>query len=150
MTLSGYGALRSLDDYFQESGRCGRSGDNGKSVVYWKPSKCPARKELRTTHDTELMAVRRYLENTLDSQHKRLLAYVDPICAQSGKEPSHCCDVGSQHKRLLAYVDPICAQSGKEPSHCCDVGSHVTSWKTSDISHSALHKHLPIVKLVSD
>ena len=88
-----YGAPQSLDDYFQESGRCGRSGDNAKSVVYWKPSECPARKELKTTRDTELMAVRRYLENSSDCRRKRLLAYFDPNCAQSGKEPSRCCDV---------------------------------------------------------
>ena len=68
-------------------------GDNAKSVVYWKPSECPARKELKTTRDTELMAVRRYLENSSDCRRKRLLAYFDPNCAQSGKEPSRCCDV---------------------------------------------------------
>ena len=31
-----YGAPRSLEDYFQESGRGGRNGDNAVSVVYWK------------------------------------------------------------------------------------------------------------------
>ena len=40
-----YGAPRSIDDYFQESGRGGRSGDDAKSVIYWSLADCPLRKE---------------------------------------------------------------------------------------------------------
>ena len=84
---------KSLDDYFQESGRCGRSGENAKYVVYWKPSECPSRKKIKTTRDAELMAVRRYLENTSECRHKWLLAYFDPGHAHTSKEPTYCCDV---------------------------------------------------------
>ena len=87
-----YGAPQSLDDYFQESGRCGRSGENAKSVVYWKPSECPSRKEIKTTRDAELMAVRRYLEKTSECRRKWLSAYFDPGHAHTSKEPTHCCD----------------------------------------------------------
>ena len=88
-----YGAPQSLDDYFQKSRRCGRSGENAKSVVYWNPSECPSRKEIKTTRDAELMAVRRYLEHTSGCHRKWLLAYFDPDHAYTSKEPTHCCDV---------------------------------------------------------
>ena len=35
-TVVHYGAPRSLEEYFQESGRGGRSGCSARSVVYWK------------------------------------------------------------------------------------------------------------------
>ena len=41
-----YGAPSSIDDYFQESGRSGRSGDHATSVIYWKPIDAPSRKDL--------------------------------------------------------------------------------------------------------
>ena len=41
-----YGAPRSIDDFFQESGRAGRSGAQAKSVVYWKPSDAPLKRVL--------------------------------------------------------------------------------------------------------
>ena len=59
-----YGAPSSIDDYFQESGRGGQSGGEAQSVIFWKPSDCPLRKDLATTLDHEMAAVRRYLENT--------------------------------------------------------------------------------------
>ena len=40
-TIYHYGAPRTIDDFFQESGRAGRSGAQAKSVVYWKPSDAP-------------------------------------------------------------------------------------------------------------
>ena len=58
-----YGAPQSIDDYFQESGRGGRSGDPAESIVYWRPKDCPMRKELITLRDHEVASVRRYLEN---------------------------------------------------------------------------------------
>lgn len=42
-TMIHYGAPHSIDDYFQESGRGGRSGGDAHSVVYWKPIDCPIR-----------------------------------------------------------------------------------------------------------
>ena len=35
-----YGAPQSLEDYFQESGRAGRNGEDAVSTVYWKPVDC--------------------------------------------------------------------------------------------------------------
>ena len=40
-TIIHYGAPRSIDDYFQESGRGGRTGHYAESIVYWTPSDCP-------------------------------------------------------------------------------------------------------------
>ena len=45
-TIIHYGSPQSIEDYFQESGRGDRSGSNAQSLVYWKPSDCPRRKEL--------------------------------------------------------------------------------------------------------
>lgn len=36
-TVIHYGAPRSLDNYFQECGRAGRSGEQAYSVIYWCP-----------------------------------------------------------------------------------------------------------------
>ena len=36
-----YDAPRSLDDYFQESGRAGRSGEQASSIVFWCPPDAP-------------------------------------------------------------------------------------------------------------
>ena len=41
-----YGAPSSIEDYFQECGRAGRSGDQAKSTIYWKASDAP----LKRTH----------------------------------------------------------------------------------------------------
>ena len=47
-TIIHYGAPRSIEDYFQESGRGGRSGESACSTIYWKPMDCPVRKEPKT------------------------------------------------------------------------------------------------------
>ena len=91
-----YGAPQTIDDYFQESGRAGRSGDDARSIVYWKPSDCPLRKELKCIRDNEVAAVRRYLENTTVCRRQWLLDYFDPLCAKPGNEPKKCCDVCSK------------------------------------------------------
>ena len=88
-----YGAPQSIDDYFQESGRGGRSGENATSVVYWKPADCPLRTQPTTAHDHEIPSVRRYLENTSVCQRQWLLEHFDPLCAKPGSDPSKCCDV---------------------------------------------------------
>ena len=36
-TIIHYGAPSSIEDYFQASGRGGRSGDSAYSIVYWTP-----------------------------------------------------------------------------------------------------------------
>ena len=45
-TIIHYGAPQSIEDYFQESGRGGRSGDPARSIVYWKPIDCHLKKKL--------------------------------------------------------------------------------------------------------
>ena len=89
-----YGAPRSLEDYFQESGRGGRQrGDRGNSVVYWKPADCPVRKEPSTQREHEVIEVRNYLESTSECRRVILLAYFDPSLAKPGQDPSRCCDI---------------------------------------------------------
>ena len=85
-TVIHYGAPRSIDDYFQESGRGGRSGGDALSVVYWKPVDCPVKKEPTSTHDHETIAVRKYLENTTECRRMWLLHYFDPSCAKPGNK----------------------------------------------------------------
>ena len=96
-TIVHYGAPRSLEDYFQESGRGGRSGEPAKSIVYWKPKDCPVRKEIRTIQDKETLAVRRYLENSSACRRYQLLKYFDPLLAKKGINSSSCCDFCSQN-----------------------------------------------------
>ena len=57
-TLIHYGAPSSIEDYFQSSGRGGRSGASARSIVYWKPSDCPRTKEPSTQHEHEVRSVR--------------------------------------------------------------------------------------------
>ena len=95
-TIIHYGAPRSLEDYFQESGRGGRSGEPAKSIVYWKPKDCPMRKNLTKIHDQETAAVRRYVENCSECRRDQLLKYFDPMLAKVGMDSSSCCDVCSR------------------------------------------------------
>ena len=90
-----YGAPRSIEDYFQESGRGGRDGAAAKSIIYWKPSDCPQiHKATASPHRKELAEVRNYVQNTKQCRRKTLLNYFDPddtkpVCVDSDA----CCDV---------------------------------------------------------
>ena len=88
-TVIHYGAPHSLEDYFQESGRAGRSGEDAVSTIYWKPVDCPMRKQPTTLQDHELIAVRRYLENGTACRRQWLLDYFDfHLHTKAGR----CCD----------------------------------------------------------
>ena len=52
-----YGAPRSLDDYFHESGSTGRAGEFSTSIIYWKPVDAPSIKSVSSTRDAEVIAV---------------------------------------------------------------------------------------------
>ena len=95
-TIIHYGAPRSLEDYFQESGRGGRSGEAAKSIIYWKPKDCPMLKKITNINDQETVAVRRYVENCSECRRYQLLKYFDPMLAKNGTSSSSCCDVCSQ------------------------------------------------------
>lgn len=88
-TVIHYGAPQSLEDYFQESVRGGRSGGDGMSTIFWKPVDCPVRKTPTTLRDHELIAVRQYIENITVCRRKLLLDYFD---VQVDVQSSHCCD----------------------------------------------------------
>ena len=61
-----YGAPRKIDDYFQERGRAGRTGEPSVSTVFWAPPDAPLRNDIDNPHIAEAVAVRNYLENTQD------------------------------------------------------------------------------------
>ena len=88
-----YGAPQSIEDYFQESGRVGRSGDRAKSSIFWKPGDCPLKVEPITARDKEMLEVRMYLENKTECRRKWLLDYFDQACAKRSENPSTCCDI---------------------------------------------------------
>lgn len=89
-----YGAPASIEDYFQESGRAGRSGDPAKSTVYWKPSDAPLRQDLSNPRNAEVATVRHYLENVKECRRKQLLRYFDPIIeVDKNRDPLLCCNV---------------------------------------------------------
>ena len=73
-----YGAPSSIKDYYQESGRVGRSGVCARSTVYWMPSDCPRVKEPITMHQREMNNVRAYVENSFVCKRKWLLEHFDP------------------------------------------------------------------------
>ena len=90
-----YGAPHSMEDYMQESGRAGRSGDQALSVVYWKPADAPLRKDAKTKRDREIASVRCYLESNSTCRCVHLLNYFDPTFVDSlqARVKSSCCDV---------------------------------------------------------
>ena len=51
------------------------------------------RKELSSTRDHEVAAVRRYLQNETLCRRQWLLDYFEPSCASPGRNPITCCDV---------------------------------------------------------
>ena len=59
-TAMHYGAPASIEDYFQESGRVGRSGEQAKAIIFWKPPDAPDYKDTSKPRQAELVAVRRY------------------------------------------------------------------------------------------
>ena len=89
-----YGAPRSLEDYFQESGRAGRQHQQSLSRIYWKPAEAPIRSNLSIHRNRELKSVRMYLENTSLCRRFMLLNYFDSVCAANlePRDDSLCCD----------------------------------------------------------
>lgn len=77
-TTMHYGSPVSIEDYMQESGCVGRSGDQAKSVILWKPSDAPDYKDTSKPQQAELVAVRRYLENSTECRLCQLLHHFDP------------------------------------------------------------------------
>ena len=112
-TIIHYGAPRSVEDYFQESGRGGRSGGDAVSTVFWKPADCRVKKKPSTIRDRELIAVRRYLENIALCRRKWLLEHFD-VKVVSSVQP--CCDVCSN--RVMPVIadesDTISCESSEE------------------------------------
>ena len=98
-TIIHYGAPHSIDDYFQESGRGGRTGESARSIVYWKRTDCPLRKQLHTVRDHEVAAVRRSLDNDSLCHRYWLLDYFEKSWASCGKDPKTCCDICAKTQR---------------------------------------------------
>ncbi len=92
-TVIHYGAPRSLEDYFQESGRAGRSGEQSCSTVYWCPSDAPKYKDTSDLHRQEVVLVRTYLENTQKCRRLQLLEYFIGDSASKNSPDNMCCDV---------------------------------------------------------
>lgn len=94
-TIWHYGAPTCIEDYFQESGRGGRSGEQAKSVVFWKPSDVPLRKDRSVPANAELATVRHYVDNTAECRRVQLLRYFDPMLIKTlpCRDPLLCCDV---------------------------------------------------------
>ena len=92
-TIIHYGAPNSIDDYYQESGRAGRDGEQATSTIYWCPSDAPRYKELKNKHMEDVIVVRSYLENTKECRRKQLLLYFG--CHEEDKQTLNilCCDV---------------------------------------------------------
>lgn len=88
-TIIHYGAPHSLDDYFQESGRAGRSSASATSTVYWQPIDAPLRKDSNKPHDVEVNLVRSYLENCEGCRRCQLIDYFDCSLVKSLRSRIH-------------------------------------------------------------
>ena len=98
-TVIHYGAPNSIDDFFQESRRGGRSGVPARSTVYWQPLDLRIHRKARSDprHVEELAAVRNYLENT-SCRRLWLLHHFDPTLSSTVEDPAACCDVCARSK----------------------------------------------------
>lgn len=121
-TIIYYGAPQSIEDYFQESGRGGRSGQPARSVVYWKPSDCPLRKEPTTTRHREVAAVRHYLEDTSSCRRLRLLQYFDSSFTSDVQDPKTCCDVCA--KVCASYMNTVHTVYTRTATHIFYICTH--------------------------
>ena len=93
-TVIHYGAPRSLEDYFQECGRAGRSGEQSISTIFWCPSDAPNYKDTTDLHRREVVFVRSYLENTEKCRRLQLSEYfIGDRVKNSDITPDKCCDV---------------------------------------------------------
>ena len=89
-----YGAPSTIEDYFQESGRAGRSGELSTSTNMWKPSDAPLWKDLSRPCHAEVAAVRHYLENDKECHREQLLHhFVRSMQVPESRELLFCCDV---------------------------------------------------------
>ena len=101
-TIVHYGAPVSIEDYSQESGRGGRNGASACSVIYWKPSECPVRREPSSSFHHEQIEVRKYLENDVLCRRKLLLQHFNYVDAATDKTgTSLCCDVCQKGKHAV-------------------------------------------------
>lgn len=102
-TIIHYGAPHSLDDYLQESGRAGRTGEQATSTIYWCSSDAPKYKEAKNQRMEETLAVRSYLENTAECRRRQLLQYFDQTQEHATRETPNplCCDVCRDKKNKL-------------------------------------------------
>ncbi len=89
-----YGAPRSLEDYFQESGRAGRDNQQSLARVYWRPVEAPVRADQTIPRNFQWRTVRDYLENTELCRRFMLLKYFDPVVARNieSRDKILCCD----------------------------------------------------------
>ena len=90
-----YGAPRTVDEYFQESGRAGRNEQQlATSTIYWSPSDVPNRKDMSKSQNVEMAVMRRYLKNDTVCRRYFLLSYFDESLARSlpSRDPLSCCD----------------------------------------------------------
>jgi len=90
-----YGAPSSLENYSQESGRAGRTGEHAKSIIFWKPADAPLHRDQSVPANVEFAAVRHYLENSLECRRIQLLRHFHPELARNlcPPPPLFCCDV---------------------------------------------------------
>ena len=94
-TVIHYGAPRSLDDYFQECGRAGRSGEQSYSTIFWCPSDAPQYRDTSDYLRQEVVLVRLYLENTEKCRRIQLFQYFtgEMDVLNNIMIPDMCCDV---------------------------------------------------------
>ena len=105
-TVIHYGAPSSIEDYFQESGRGGRSGQQACSIVYWKPVDCRVRKKIQSARDQKVADVRKYLESVDFCHRQWLLHYFDP---------EKCCIRKRVMLLQVGQINPLCKPGSQVP-----------------------------------
>ncbi len=100
-----YGAPRSIEDYFQESGRAGRNDQQATSTIFWAPLDVPKHKDLSKAQSADMAKMRIYLENVTDCRRCILLSHFDSALVSnlSDRDPLTCCDNCKKAEIIIAY-----------------------------------------------
>ena len=136
-----YSAPSSIEDYFQESGHAGRSGDQAKSVIFWKPRDAPMKQDLSNPRNAEVAAVRRYLDNNNDCRRCQLLRYFDPSLPSQLSARDHllCCDVCAS--TVTSADCTQCLSTQFTESLTCHRGSNQHSVRSLSTCHRGGNQH---------
>ena len=88
-----FGPPKTVEGYIQESGRCGRDGEDSYAILLYNNV------TVRTADDT----MKEYINNTSVCRRKTLLKHFEG-CVLSNPSGHMCCDVCAEHVHVRGYI----------------------------------------------